>query len=324
MAPLRRRSFALAAVGLLVVLALAALALWRLPELYALRWSLEAGRPGMAEGPQTLVAPLAWADDYYAVADLGAGDFAIAEPRYGQCNVSYLLAGTERALLFDSGPGIRDLRPLARKLTRLPILALPSHLHFDHVGNLGRFDAVLLPDLPALRTQAQDGEIRLGREQFLGFVEGFPRPAFRVTRWVSPGAEIDLGGRRVTMLSVPGHTPDSVVILDRSRNHLYAGDFIYPSSIYAQLPGADLATYAASARRLLEVLDPSTAVYGAHGCDKLPLVDLPVLGRGDLADLARALEQADRGGYGAWSGYPRRIPVNARMELLAKYPWMHP
>lgn len=321
MAPTFRRGMAVAVVGLLI---LAALALWRLPELYALHWSFAAGQPGMAEGAQTLVAPLAWSDDYYAVADLGAGDFAIAEPRYGQCNVSYLLAGSERALLFDSGPGVRDLRPLARKLTRLPILALPSHLHFDHVGNLGRFDELLLRDLPALRAQAHDGELRLGREQFLGFVEGFARPTLRVTRWVPPGAAIDLGGRRLTMLSVPGHTPDSVVILDRDRNHLYAGDFIYPSSIYAQLPGADLAVYAASARRLLELLDASTSVFGAHGCDKLPLVDLPLLHRDDVADLAAALDRASQAGFGAWDGFPRRLPVNARMVLLAKYPWMQP
>jgi glyoxylase-like metal-dependent hydrolase (beta-lactamase superfamily II) len=319
-----RRPLALAGLGLVILLVLAGLALWRLPELYAIRWSLEAGEPGMAGGTQTLVAPLAWVDDYYAVADLGSGDFAIAEPRYGQCNVSYLLAGTERALLFDSGPGVRDLRAVARKLTRLPILALPSHLHFDHVGNLGRFDEVLLPDLPALRAQARGGEIRLGREQFLGFVEGFARPTFRVSRWVPPDATIDLGGRQVTMLSVPGHTPDSVVLLDRAHDRLYAGDFIYPSSLYAQLPGADLAAYAASAQRLLGVLAETTSVFGAHGCDRLPLVDLPVLHRGDLADLATALGRASRTGFGAWDGFPRRIPVNARMVLLAKYPWMRP
>ena len=66
-------------------------------------------------------------------------------------------------------------------------------------------------------------------------------------------------------------------------------------------------------------------IYGAHGCDRLPTVDVPTLNRADAAALARALELAGTGARAAGSGwYPRRIPVNARMVLLAKYPWMQP
>jgi glyoxylase-like metal-dependent hydrolase (beta-lactamase superfamily II) len=266
---------------------------------------------------------LRWADDYYVVADLGAGAFAIGEPKYGQCNFSYLIVGSGQALLFDTGPGLKDIGAVARSLTPLPLEVLPSHLHFDHTGNLQHFDAVALPSLPALQTQARANTMRLGLYQSLGFVEGFGRPAFHVSRWITPGTQIDLGGRRLELVSVPGHTPDSVVLYDRDADRLFAGDFIYPSDIYAFLPGADLASYAASARRVHAMIRDSTRVYGAHGCDRPPRVDVPTLARSDVAALAAALESAATTSGRLGTGwFPRVVPVNERMTLLATYPWM--
>lgn len=297
----------------------------RMPELAAWRWYMTSGRPAMNDGNPSLEQPLRWFDDYYAVADLGDAAYAIAEPRYGQCNFSYLIVGSQRALLFDTGPGLRDIRKVAATLTPLPIVALPSHLHFDHVGNLPRFENVALPDLAALRDQSPDGRFSLGFYQYLGFVEGFKRPTFTVTRWIPPGSEIDLGGRKLTLLSVPGHTPDSVVLLDSRSNRLFAGDFIYPSEIYAFLPGANLRDYRSSAQQLSRVLNDASIVYGGHGCDRLPTVDLPVLHRSDVMALEQALASADSDAWRAGTGwYPREIAVNDRMKLLAKYPWMRP
>ena len=233
--------------------------------------------------------------------------------------------GSGRALLFDTGPGVRDIRPVVHALTALPIEALPSHLHFDHVGNLDKFEDVLLPDLPRLRRQLQDGHFSLGFYQFLGFVEGFKRPSFPVTHWVAPGSQIDLGERQLTLVSVPGHTPDSVVLIDHNANRLFSGDFIYPSEIYAFLPGANLNDYAASARRVVALLNDQSMIYGGHGCDLFPTVDVPVLRRSDVAALEEALRSADAQRWGGGRGwYPREIAVNERMKLLAKYPWMRP
>ena len=158
-------------------MASSSMVIWRAPEAAAWRWYFQEGKPALNASRVDLMQPLRWFDDYYAVADLGQGNtFAIGEPRYGQCNFSYLIIGTERALLFDTGPGVRNIAPIVRALTSLPVEALPSHLHFDHVGNLARFPAVALPDLPALRRSgARWLAFQFGFYQFLGFVEGFKR-----------------------------------------------------------------------------------------------------------------------------------------------------
>jgi len=271
----------------------------------------------------TLAVPLHWFDDYYVVGDMGDGAFAIGEPLYGQCNFSYLIVGAERALLFDTGPGVRNIAPVVSALTALPVEVLPSHLHFDHTGNLHRFDDIALPDLPQLRRQVRDGVFSLGLYQSLGFVEGFKRQPFRVSRWLTPGSTIDLGQRRLLLISVPGHTPESVVLVDRGANRVYAGDFIYPSDIYAFLPGADLSDYAASARRIYGMVNDQTRIYGAHGCDRPPLVDVPTLNKSDVGALAAALAQAAATDGPVGTGwFPRILPVNGRMTLLATYPWM--
>jgi glyoxylase-like metal-dependent hydrolase (beta-lactamase superfamily II) len=323
----RRSTVGLVLYALIVLISLIALAaviaIWRAPETEAWLWRAREGTPTMASFKPALAAPLHWFDDYYAVGDMGEGAFAIGEPRYGQCNFSYLIVGSQRALLFDTGPGVRDIAPVVRALTSLPVDVLPSHLHFDHTGNLHRFGTVVLPDLAGLHARVHDGMFSLGWYQNLGFVEGFKRRPFRVARWLSVGSEIDLGGRRLQMVSVPGHTPESVVLVDRSANRMYAGDFLYPSDIYAFLPGANLSDYVASARRVEAMLDEQTQIHGAHGCDRAPLVDVPTLTRSDVHALGAALALAAGSAGPVGSGwFPRVIPVNERMTLKATYPWM--
>jgi hydroxyacylglutathione hydrolase len=278
--------------------------------------------------PHAIVDPAAakiakgeMADDYFAIEDLGQGTFAIGEPRYYQQNYSYLIVGETRAVLFDSGSGTRDISSVVGRLTKLPITVIVSHLHFDHLGGIAPFEHVAMIDLPETRADVSGAFFRAKRYEYMGLVDGLAAPSIRVGEWLKPGAIIDLGGRSIRLLSTPGHTPTSVALFDAQNKRLFIGDFIYPTTLYAFLPGASLSAYQGTAKMLLETLPADTVLWTAHCCRKGEGVAAPWLSMKDLKDLDVALTSV-RGGQGHAKGfYPRVYPVNEEMTLATGFPW---
>ena len=143
----------------------------------------------------------------------------------------------------------------------------------------------------------------------------------KIDDWLAPGAVIDLGGRRLTVLSTPGHTPTSAALYDPDAHSLFIGDYLYPTTLYAFLPGASLSAYQATARRLLSTLPADTVLWTAHCCRKDGGVSAPWLSMADLRALDAALTVV-RSGRGTAKGfYPRVFPVNDQMTLATGFPW---
>jgi|SRR5579872_4490920 len=307
---------ALAAAVLVTALS-AALAPYVYPELMH---ALTASTPLVGPTPAGAVAGR-WATDYFVVETIDQTTFAIGEPRYYQGNYSYLIIGEQRAILFDAGTGTRDIVPVVRSLTALPVTVIASHLHYDHVGALGRFDRTAVLDVPTLRARIRDNQLTLGRYEFMGFVDGLPSPTFRVDEWWAPDSTIELGNRRLQVLATPGHTPTSVSLYDASRHQVYVGDFMYPGQLYAFLPGASRGAYLATTRRLLSRLDPATRIFTAHMADPPAPTRAPVLAITDLRALEAALVAMDRGKLESTGFYPRVYPVRGIVTFAAGFPW---
>ncbi len=265
-------------------------------------------------------ASVRWVDDYFTVERIAADTFAIGEPRYAQQNYSYLIIGSDRALLFDAGPGIRDIRTTAGALTDRPIVFLPSHFHYDHVGNEITFDEIAVVDLPHIRDRVTaDGRLTLQPMEHLGAAEGMQAPTWQVDHWWAPGTRIELGGRTLELIYTPGHTTDSVSLLDAASGILFSGDYLYPGDLYGFLPNSSMADYLTAAEDLVARLDDDTRFFGAHrvappGAPRLMFRDLEAL-RAGLVDIR------DRrvSGTGTW---PRAFPINDRLTLLAEPRWL--
>jgi hydroxyacylglutathione hydrolase len=260
-------------------------------------------------------------DDYFAVEDLGAGTFAIGEPRYYQQNYAYLIVGESRALLFDSGSGTRDISSVVAGLTRLPVTVMVSHLHYDHLGGITSFDHIAMIDLPQTRRDVSDGRFEPSRYEYMGLIDARAAPSIQVSEWLAPGAEIDLGGRKLRVLSTPGHTPSSAALFDPVTRRLFIGDFIYPTTLYAFLPGASLSTYQQTATRLLATLPADTVLWTAHCCRKGEGISAPWLTMADVRDLDDTLIRVRNADATAEGLYPRVYPVNDQMTLAAGFPW---
>jgi hydroxyacylglutathione hydrolase len=262
-----------------------------------------------------------WFDDYFLIETIDPQTFAIGEPRYYQGNYSYLIVGSGRAVLFDAGTGNRDIVAVVRSLTRLPVTVVASHLHFDHVGALGRFERTAMLDDERLRQRAPDGWITLRRYEFLGFADHLPEPRFRIDDWWAPGRTVDLGDRHLTVLHTPGHTPTSVSLYDADRRLLFCGDFLYPGTLYAFLPGASRRQYLDTTGRLLTLIDPSTELLAAHLDDSAKTLRAPRMRVTDLKALRVVLQTIDAGTAVGSGFYPRTFPVNASIRFATGFPW---
>src|ERR1700679_1886568 len=229
-------------------------------------------RVAAAAAPARPATPPGW----FHVISIDASTYAISEPKYWQGNVSYLLIGARRALLFDTGPGIYSIRAVVASLTSLPLVVIPSHLHFDHVGDLEEFDDVRLVDTPALRAQVHEGYFVEPPSQYL-----LRTPIkYRVHGWIKDGETLDLGGRTVRLLSTPGHTPDSVSVIDAGGKRLFTGDLVNRIVTLCDVPGSSINAMAASLQRLLEFGRPGSPSYEAHSESPITWPELEQLATG--------------------------------------------
>ncbi|MDF1847052.1 MAG: MBL fold metallo-hydrolase [Parvibaculaceae bacterium] len=258
-----------------------------------------------------------WADDFYTVERLDAQTYAISEPRYFRDVYSYLIVGDREALLIDSGSPLRDISTIVAQLTEKPVSVIATHLHFDHVGNHTRFEKVLMPDLADLRARTRDSKFVPETLEHLGKVEGYAVPGWDVGGWWSVDRELDLGGRVLTLLATPGHTPDSISIWDRSRHRLFMGDYAGDGEIYAFLPNSSLGAYLETTERLLSDLPPETFLFAAHGgADSKAAPGVGVQNLVDLRDGLRAMRDGRLAGSGFW---PRAYPLNGNTHVLADW-----
>jgi glyoxylase-like metal-dependent hydrolase (beta-lactamase superfamily II) len=84
-----------------------------------------------------------------------------------------------------------------------------------------------------------------------------------VTQWIKDGTDIDLGNRKVKLISTPGHTPDSDSLVDTAGKRVFSGDLV-DREVWALTEGSDVAQIAASVRRILRLLPKDGLDFEAH------------------------------------------------------------
>ena len=226
-------------------------------------------------------------DPWFEVYKPASGVFAIYEPHQAEEVISYLITGSNGALLFDTGMGISDIKKVAEELTKLPILVLNSHTHDDHVGGNWEFETVHGMDTDFTRKNAQgsreDAQAEITPDQICGSLpKGFDAKSYATRPWkisayTHDGDRFDLGGRTIEVIATPGHTPDAISLFDRSNGLLFTGDTYYPAPIWLFRPETDLDAYAASIRRLAALAPQVKLVLGAHNIPVAPPTVLPGL-----------------------------------------------
>ena len=201
--------------------------------------------------------------------------YAIYEPGQFEEVISYLLVGNERALLFDTGLGIGDIKSVVSQVTDLEVVVVNSHTHYDHVGGNHQFETLYGTNTAYTKKHAA-GRSHAEVKEFVGegwiwkpTPEGFAPKTYRgapfeITHTLSDGETIDLGGRKIEVLLTPGHAPDALCLLDREQGLLFTGDTYYPAPLYAHLEGSSFPEYQATAARLAALAPELQWVLPAH------------------------------------------------------------
>ena len=216
-----------------------------------------------------------YVDTWYAIEAIDENTYIIGEPRSFQYNSSYLIIGNDKAILLDAGTGERpektsSMKEMAEKLTDKPITLMLSHFHVDHIGDLDEFEGIVMIDLPYLRARVQDRQTKKKKPvivnvSVLETVDGARE--ITVVDWIKPNAYIDLGGRNIQVLSTPGHTFESLTLVDHENGYAFTGDFMYQhlGGFIVFLPGSNLPVYVESIDALLSKTKANYRFFGAHG-----------------------------------------------------------
>ncbi|MDR3172701.1 MAG: MBL fold metallo-hydrolase [Treponema sp.] len=193
----------------------------------------------------------------------------------------YLLEGKEGALLIDALAGAGNLRAFCRELTDLPVTLVNTHGHLDHAG--GNFDfgeCFIHPeDIPLvyeIKTEGRMGFVTnmmktTGRNVFLseGDFTGL-RPI--KTLPVTDGHVFELGGRRIEVIAVPGHTRGTVVLLDRGSGLLFSGDACNVNTLLFLPHSTSVEEYRESLIRFKTFQPYFDVMRGGHGLSEVPKV----------------------------------------------------
>lgn len=158
----------------------------------------------------------------------------------------FLLAGTERAMLVDSGMTSPNARALAETLVEVPVELLLTHADRDHVSGSGSFAWFFMHPAEAsnfYNTQGLTGEFRP----------------------VEEGDVLDLGDRPLEIWSIPGHTPGSIAVLDRKNRALLSGDTVQDGRIFLFGVQREIRAYQRSLEKLERRSDRFDVIWPCHG-----------------------------------------------------------
>ena len=210
-------------------------------------------------------------NDWFTINEIDKDTYVISEYRHWEETHCYLLNGTKRSLLIDTGLGICNISEVISELTDKPVTAIATHIHWDHIGGHkyypdfyaheaeldwlnGGFPQPLetikeyVVDRCELPTDFQINEYK--------FFQGKP------TKILHGGEHIDLGGRMVAVIHTPGHAPGHMCFWEAYTGYLFTGDLVYKDTLTAWFPSTDPKAYLKSLETVSEL--PAKRVFPAH------------------------------------------------------------
>ncbi len=216
-------------------------------------------------------------NDWFTTDQIDKDTYIISEYRHPEETHCYLLNGTSRSLLIDTGLGICNIYDEVVKLTDKPVIAAATHIHWDHIGGHKYFT-----DFYAHSAELDwlNGKFPLSLETIRAMVtmgtmvndrcdlpDGFNVQNYELfqgmpTKVLADHDIIDIGGRVIKVLHTPGHSPGHMCFWEKDRGYLFTGDLVYKDTLFAYYPSTDPEAYLSSLEKVATL--PVKRVFPAH------------------------------------------------------------
>ena len=197
--------------------------------------------------------------EWFTVKKIDANTYVISEYHHPEETHCYLLNGEKYSLLIDTGLGISNIYEQVRVLTDKPIIAVATHVHWDHIGGHQYFSDFYVHEhevewitggfplpLSVVRNSVLDATA-LPKDFDIDHYEIFSGQPTRILRDCD---KIDLGERVIQVLHTPGHSPGHMCFFDEKTGYLFTGDLIYKGTLFAFYPSTDPVAYFESVKRV--------------------------------------------------------------------------
>lgn len=143
----------------------------------------------------------------------------------------YLIKGKDKALLVDTGCGIKSPKPLLQGLIeKRELIVVNSHTHWDHILGNHYFKTVYVH---------KNGEYVVSNPYNVSFLRGSPSkliktyekenfliPPAENIKTIKEGHIFQLGEINLKVLHTPGHSSESICLLT-NKNECFIGDVAY-------------------------------------------------------------------------------------------------
>ena len=210
-------------------------------------------------------------NNWFTIDQIDENSFIISEYRHWEETHCYLLNGKNQSLLIDTGLGISNIYDTVRTFTDKPITAVPSHIHWDHIGGHKYF-----PDFYAHSEELDwlNGKFPLPIETIRKMVidrcdlpDGYDVNGYELfqgtpVKILTDHDIIDIGGREIEVLHTPGHSPGHLCFWEKDRGYLFTGDLVYKDILFACYPSTDPEAYLVSLEKVAAL--PVRKVFPAH------------------------------------------------------------
>ena len=148
----------------------------------------------------------------------------------------YLILGSQKALLIDTGCGLFPLKPIVDKLIRnRELIVFNTHSHFDHRGSNDEFGIIYIHE-NEVKSASMPFNISMLKDSPKEIVSIYKNRNFvyqppSEVKMLKEGDIIDLGGISIEIIHTPGHSIGSISLLT-NKKELFTGDTAHYGAMY--------------------------------------------------------------------------------------------